>query len=91
MGKHHRPIPKNGRHRACRVGQIIHSGVVDPIQTASQGGSKYFLTFTDDYSGYTTVEFMKAKSELFTNFKNYSARIKKETGLEINVPFRQRW
>ena len=65
MGKHHRlPFPKNGHHRACRVGQIIHSDVIGPIQTASQVGSKYFVTFTDDYSGYTTVKIMKAKSGL---------------------------
>ena len=28
---------------------------------------------------------MKAKSEVFTNYENYSARIKKETGHEINT------
>ncbi len=86
MGKHHRlPFPKNCRHRACRAGQIIHFAVVGPNQTTLQGGSNFFVTFINNCSRYTTVKLMKEKSEVFTNYENYSARTKKETGLEINT------
>ena len=73
MGKHHRqPFPKNGRIRATRIGEIIHSDVCVPITPSSIGGSKYFVIFKDDFSCYCFIEFMKAKSEVINHFKNFA-------------------
>ena len=56
LGKSHRnPFPKQSNSRATRPYEIIHSDVCGPMQIESKGGSKYMVTFTDDYSRYTTV------------------------------------
>lgn len=88
MGKHHRqPFPKDGRTRATRIGEIIHSDVCGPITPSSIGGSKYFVIFKDDFSCYCFIEFMKTKSEVTNHFKNFAARMKTLTGYPV-VTFR---
>ena len=39
----------------------------------SLGGHKYFVTFTDDYSRYCAVCFMKHRSKVLAKFKEYEA------------------
>ena len=48
-----------------------HSDVVGKITPTSKGGSSYFVTFIDDYSRYTVVYPMKAKSEVLQKFDEY--------------------
>ena len=84
MGKHHRlPFPKDGRTRATRVGELIHSDVCGPITPCSIGGSRYFVIFKDDYSCFSFIEFMKEKSEVMDHFKNFAARMKTLTGQPV--------
>ena len=84
MGKHHRlPFPKDGRTRATRVGELIHSDVCGPITPCSIGGSRYFVIFKDDYSCFSFIEFMKEKSEVRDHFKNFAARMKTLTGQPV--------
>ena len=49
----------------------------------SIGGSKYMLTFMDDYSRYTTVYFITSKSETLSKFKEYVNMVENSTGQEI--------
>ena len=84
LGKMHRnSFPKQSQHRATQVLEIIHSDVCGPMQVESIGGNKYMLTFTDDYSRYTTVYFLKNKSEVFAKFKQYVSQIENRTGHKI--------
>ena len=46
----------------------------------SIGGSKYMLTFTEDYSRYTTVYFITSKSETLSKFKEYVNMVENSTG-----------
>ena len=41
------------------------------------------LTFTDDYSQYTTAYFIKRKSEVLSKFKEYVNSVEKHTGCQI--------
>ena len=41
------------------------------MQVESKGGSGYMLTFTDDFSQYTTAYFIKSKSEVLSKFMEY--------------------
>ena len=51
MGKQHRkPFPKKSS-RASQTLDFVYSDMCDPISPTSIGGSMYFLTFTDDFSG----------------------------------------
>jgi hypothetical protein len=51
MGKQHREsIPKKAKWRATKKLELIHSDVCGPINPQSNGGNRYFITFTDDFS-----------------------------------------
>lgn len=58
--KPHKPV---GEICSKRKLQLVHSDVCGPIQTESIDGSRYFVTFTDDYSRCCKLYFMKQKSE----------------------------
>lgn len=71
-GKMERSPFQNGRTRALQVGQLIHTDMFGPMHVATSGGSKYFFLFTDDYSGFRTVYFLKQKSKIAENFRKFS-------------------
>ena len=45
--------------------ELVHSDVMGPIKPVSKGGSKYIVTFIDDYSRMVFVYTIKATSEVF--------------------------
>ncbi len=62
LGKGHRaPIPKKVANKTSQLLELVHSDVNGPIEVPSQGGSRYFVTFIDDFSRWTTVYTMKQK------------------------------
>ena len=72
MGKQHRqPFPKKSQSRSSQPLELIHSDVCGPMSVNSVGGSRYFVTFIDDYSRFTTVYFMKHESEALEKFKEF--------------------
>ena len=72
LGKMHRlPFPKRSLSRAKLIYETIHSDLCGPLQIDSVGGSRYILTFTDDYSRYTFVYFLQRKSEVLSYFKKF--------------------
>ena len=78
-----KPLEPVGEVRATRRLQTVHSEVCGPITTQSTGGSKYFVTFTDEYSRATSVHFMTSKSEVLDNFCDFEANVVGETGQRI--------
>ena len=86
FGKQHRlPYPKGSSSCATEVLEIVHSGVCGPMNVDSFGGSKYFVTFIDDYSRYTYIYFMKQKSEVLEKFKEFVNVMQNITGKHIKV------
>ena len=74
QGKMHRSsFPKTSNHRASKPLELVHSDLCGPMQVDSSGGSRYMLTFIDDYSRYTHVCFLKKKSEVLQKFKQFVA------------------
>lgn len=63
--------------RANELLGLIHSDVCGLINVMAHDGYVYFVTFTDDLSGYGYVYLMKYKSEVFENFKEFKAEIEK--------------
>ena len=49
---HREPVPKASRNRSSHPLQLVHSDVCGPMNVNSIGGSKYVLSFTDDYTKY---------------------------------------
>ena len=72
-----------GEIRTKRKLELVHSDVCGPITPGSLNGSKYFITFTDDFSRCTAVYFMKEKSEALDKFKEFEAMVVGESGLKI--------
>lgn len=78
------PFPV-GRTRANEVGQLIYSDVCGPMHVVTPSGSGFFVLFTDDYSGWRCVYFLKQKSEVAETFKAYTGMLRSETGHLIHT------
>ena len=79
MGKQHRkPFPKKSSI-ASQPLDLVYSDVCGPISPTSIGGSRYFLTFTDDFSGKTWVYVLKEKKEVLGKFKEFKNLVEKQS------------
>ncbi|UYV84396.1 hypothetical protein LAZ67_X002013 [Cordylochernes scorpioides] len=65
--------------------ELIHSDVVGPISPMSKGGNNYVVTFIDDFTHYTTVYFMRSKSEVLERFKEYKNSVENYHSRKIKV------
>jgi hypothetical protein len=74
-GKMQRSSFPVGRTRANEVGQLIHSYVCGPKHVVASSGSRFFMLFTDDYSGWRCVYFLKQISEVPETFKDYTGMV----------------
>ncbi|XP_049369600.1 uncharacterized protein LOC125834501 [Solanum verrucosum] len=71
--------------RAKDVLELVHSDLCGPINPTSNGGKRYLITFTDDFSRKTWVYFMEEKSEVFSTFKSFKVRVENEAGKTIKA------
>jgi hypothetical protein len=82
---HQIPVPKQSSSKTTRPLELIHSDVCGPMNVDSIGGSKYVLTFTDDYSRYVTVYFLKNKSDVLKKFQEYANMMENFTGSRMKI------
>lgn len=80
------PFPKIAELKTERL-ECIVSDLCGPMQTESIGRSKYFITFTDLFSGYTEVAFLRNKSDASDKIIEFIERVKNSTK-QIPVTFR---
>ena len=76
-------VPKKSESSTSHILELVHTDVCGPFELPSHGGSRYFVSFTDDFSRYTVVYFLKNKSEVFSKFKEYKKMMENSTGGEI--------
>ena len=76
-------FPKKSLNRARKPLEIVHTDLCGPMQVPSHGGSRYVLTFTDDYSRYTTVYFLQYKSDTLNKFKDYISLMENTSGHKV--------
>ncbi|KAI9919777.1 hypothetical protein PsorP6_017632 [Peronosclerospora sorghi] len=79
------PKSKHGQVNTDKPLQIIHSDVMGSVETKSQGGSKFVVTFIEDYSRYTVAYFLTHKSEVVDRFMYFKALM--ENQLEYKIKF----
>jgi hypothetical protein len=72
-----------GRARGKKIGYLIHSDVCGPVSVSSLGGTKFFVTFKDDFSSLSVIHFIKHKSEVFDLFKQFGKRVEVEIGNRV--------
>ena len=78
------PFPQS-EDRSPHLLGIVHTGVCGPMRTSSQGGARYFLTFTDEHSRWTEVYFLKSKSDVTAKFLEYKAYAENQTCMKIRA------
>ncbi|MCO5560071.1 hypothetical protein L7F22_013677 [Adiantum nelumboides] len=85
MGKaSHKPFHRS-QSRSSQLNQLVHSDLFEPMESASITGSLYFLTFIDDFSRYTTLYFLKQKSQVLTCFKEYCTLVMCQHDLPVQI------
>jgi hypothetical protein len=85
-GKSHRlPFPKKSSSRANGILDSVHSDVCGPMPVESMGGSRYFMTLTDDHSRWSDVLSIKNKSDVFSCFKKWKAQVKCRNNCHIRI------
>ena len=78
LGKKHREeFPIHTEKRQTNILELIHIEVCRPMQTRSFDGASQFLIFVDDSSIYTWVYFIRRKSDVFENFKEFRTMAEK--------------
>ena len=84
QGKMHRSPHKSLiKIKSKKKLQLVNTDVCGPMQNHSFGGSRYFITFIDDYSRCCKVYFLKRKSEAFEKFKEFKVAVENESGMKI--------
>ncbi|KMQ85317.1 retrovirus-related pol polyprotein from transposon tnt 1-94 [Lasius niger] len=74
---------KPSKNRETEVLNLVHSDICGPMNVESLAGSKYFVTFIDDFSRYTEVVMLRQRSDVLKAFRNYKRRVEKLTGRHI--------
>ncbi|KAK9020217.1 hypothetical protein V6N11_054707 [Hibiscus sabdariffa] len=64
---------------------LIHSDVCGPMNTQARGGYQYFITFTDDFSRYGYIYFMRHKYEALERFKEFKNEVQNQHGKSIKA------
>lgn len=80
-----KPFKSAGGIKSQRTLELVHTDVCGPMQVNSLGGCKYFVTFIDDFSRYADVYFVSNKSDVFSVFQKYKARVENHTGNSIGT------
>ena len=76
LGKQHRdPFPQQASWRAKRPLELVHSDLCGNMPTESLGGSKFFITFIDDFTRKVWIQFLKEKSQAFQAFKDLKVEV----------------
>jgi transposase InsO family protein len=76
-------FPKIATARAAGILDLIHLDLCGPLLVHSLGGSKYFVTSTDDFSRKIWIYFMVSKDQTFAKFRIFKSMIENLTGVKI--------
>jgi hypothetical protein len=64
---------------------LVWSDVWGPPDVEAKGGYKYYVSFTDDFTRYTRIYLMRAKSEVFEHYCSFAAWVRTHFKVEIKV------
>ena len=55
---------------------LVHSDVWGPAPVSTKGGSRYYVSFVDDFTRYTWVYLMKRRSDFLSIYRDFRALVK---------------
>ena len=76
-------FPKESQTEYTAPGQLIVSDVWGPSEVASIHGEKFLVTFTDVYSRYSFIKFLKAKSGVAVAWEELVAFIQNQANISV--------
>jgi len=82
-GKQSRENLTGERKKSEELLHTIYSDVYRPPATTGLMGEWYFTTLIYAWSGRIAISLLKQKSEVFERFKQYKAKVERETGKKI--------
>ncbi|XP_066596493.1 uncharacterized protein [Prorops nasuta] len=66
-----------------KILELIHSDLCGPMENITFGGSRYTLTFIDDYTKKVFVYLLKEKGQVIMKFAEFKAMVENDTGRKI--------
>ena len=85
LGKHQcHPIPRHSMTITTRPLELVHSDLCGPFPHPSLQGSRYILTFIDDFSRRSWVYFLAIKSDTFKIFCEFLHMVERETSQKLS-------
>lgn len=82
-GKHNQVQFYSSSHKSSTILDYVHSDVFGPMDVPSLSKSKYYVSFVDNYSRRAFVYFLKSKTEVFSQFKEFKNLVENQTGRRI--------
>ena len=70
---------------STNIFDLIHSDVWGPSPVSSNGGSRYFVVFVDDYFRYSWIFHMKHRSELLQVYFNFAKMVETQFSKRIKI------
>ena len=78
------PFPKSDTKTKGTL-ELIHFDACGPMPSICLSGYEYYVTFIDDYSRKTWIQFLKNKIEVFRKFKEFKALIENHSKNKIKT------
>ena len=79
------PFPEKEEISSKNVLDLVHTDVCGPFSTKSAGGSKYFVTFIDDYSRKRALFPLADKRDVFDALCEFEVMVTTQTGQRIKA------
>ena len=71
--------PQKNVERNTKLLDLIHTNLCEFERILCCGGSRYFITFIDDFSTYTHVYLLKNKSDALNKFQDFLREVENQS------------
>ena len=85
FGKQRRTTFKGHFDNDVAIGEVIHSDLCGPLSTKSCGGARYFVTFIDQRTRFTTTVAIRRKNEATKEFHNFRTFFERQYDCHIKT------
>ncbi|KAJ3529254.1 hypothetical protein NM688_g7878 [Phlebia brevispora] len=86
QAKHSRaPFPDVSPTRAKSVSDLIHSDIWGPARTESLQHNTYYISFTDDASRFSFLDFLKSRASALDRFRKLDRLLENQLGHRIKT------